>query len=62
MKQTSLPIGDVTHLDNEADEETNIEDSEAAKDDNENLEINFVSDEENEDYKLPPFSRSSCFP
>lgn len=56
MKQTSLPIGDVTHLDNEADEETNIEDSEAAKDDNENLEINFVSDEENEDYKLPPFS------
>src|SRR5699024_4791770 len=56
MKQTSLPIGDVTHLDNEADEETNIEDSEAAKDDNEKLEINFVSDEENEDYKLPPFS------
>src|SRR5699024_10364444 len=56
MKQTSLPIGDVTHLDNESDEETNIEDSEAAKDDNQNLEINFVSDEENEDYKLPPFS------
>src|SRR5690625_596639 len=53
MKQTSLPIGDVTHSDNDAQEETENEENE---DDNESLEINFVSDEENEDYKLPPFS------
>jgi len=50
MKQTSLPIGDVTQQDNESEE---VDDSE---DDTENMEINFVSDEENEDYKLPPFS------
>src|SRR5690625_3007034 len=50
MKQTSLPIGDVTQQDKESEE---VDDSE---DDTENMEINFVSDEENEDYKLPPFS------
>lgn len=50
MKQTSLPIGDVTQLDNETEE---VDDSE---EDTESMEINFVSDEENEDYKLPPFS------
>lgn len=53
MKQTSLPIGDVMHSNNEAQEE--IENG-MDEDNNESLEINFVSDEENEDYKLPPFS------
>lgn len=48
MKQTSLPIGDVTYPEQEEEEEID--------DDPENLEINFVSDEENESYKLPPFS------
>lgn len=49
MKQTSLPIGDV-HL---------PEEQEKAKEDNdvaEDLTINFVSDDENEDYTLPPLS------
>src|SRR5699024_342747 len=39
---------DVTYPEQEEEEEID--------DDPENLEINFVSDEENESYKLPPFS------
>lgn len=48
MKQTSLPIGDVTHKENEPEEDVD--------DDPETLEINFVSDDENESYQLPPYS------
>lgn len=49
MKQTSLPIGDVTYQEKEEPEED-------MDDDPENLEINFVSDDENESYQLPPYS------
>lgn len=48
MKQTTLPIGDV-HL----PEESNLVDEEPVETD---MTINFVSDDENEDYKLPPLS------
>lgn len=48
MKQTTLPIGDV-HL----PEESNLVDEEPVETD---ITINFVSDDENEDYKLPPLS------
>ncbi len=48
MKQTSLPIGDI-HL----PEEPSIDEEEAVEED---MTINFVSDDENEDYKLPPLS------
>lgn len=44
MQQTSLPIEDETNEKNEESEE------------DEELVINFVSDEENKDYKLPPLS------
>lgn len=44
MQQTSLPIEDETKEKNEESEE------------DEELVINFVSDEENKDYKLPPLS------
>lgn len=47
MKQTSLPIGDI-HLPEEAIEEEEVVDEE--------ITINFVSDDENEDYKLPPLT------
>jgi len=48
MKQTSLPIGDINVP--EEEEETEEEGEE------EDVQINFVSDDENEDYKLPPLS------
>ena len=54
MKQTSLPIGDILPTENESKNEADTESDESEED--ENLEINFVSDEENEDYTLPPFS------
>lgn len=50
MKQTSLPIGDVGIIEKEKEEEEIEEENES------NLEINFVTDEENEDYQLPPLS------
>lgn len=49
MKQTSLPIGDM-HYPNE---EKEVEEEST---DEEEMTINFVSDDENEDYKLPPLS------
>ncbi len=52
MKQTSLPIGDVT-LFNETIME---EEKEETEEESEHLEINFVSDDENISYQLPPFS------
>lgn len=52
MKQTSLPIGDIKlPEDAEANEQKESDGSE-----DEELSINFVSDDENEDYKLPPLS------
>lgn len=48
MKQTSLPIGDI-HL----PKESAVEAEESTEED---MTINFVSDDENEDYKLPPLS------
>lgn len=50
MKQTSLPIHDVSV----PKEKEKIEEVEEL--DDEELVINFVSDEENKDYKLPPLS------
>ncbi|SHE46520.1 DNA segregation ATPase FtsK/SpoIIIE, S-DNA-T family [Atopostipes suicloacalis DSM 15692] len=55
MKQTSLPIGDILPTENETENKTGIENDEP-EEENGNLDINFVSDEENEDYKLPPYS------
>ena len=52
MKQTSLPIGDI-HLPEELDVEEKIEDE---SENGEEISINFVSDNENEDYKLPPLT------
>jgi len=49
MKQTSLPIGDI-NVPEEEEEEAEEEGDE------EDVQINFVSDDENEDYKLPPLS------
>jgi S-DNA-T family DNA segregation ATPase FtsK/SpoIIIE len=59
MKQTSLPIGDLyqsedENLGNETEELNNTADMD--EDDGEELEINFVSDDENENYQLPPVS------
>ncbi len=59
MKQTSLPIGDITlsaekHAVNETEKAVN--ENEEDMDDAENLTINFVSDDEDEDYDLPPLS------
>lgn len=51
MKQTSLPIGDVGIIEEEEKEEEEVE-----EENDSNLEINFVTDEENEDYQLPPLS------
>lgn len=59
MKQTSLPIGDILPTETEAKAENNIDEeieNDEVEEENGSLDINFVSDEENEDYKLPPFS------
>lgn len=58
MKQTSLPIGDI-HLPEEENNPENKSEPKEAEDESEEdgeLAINFVSDDENEDYKLPPLS------
>ena len=47
MKQTTLPIGDLALPEQPAKEEEVVE---------EDITINFVSDDENEDYKLPPLT------
>lgn len=54
MKQTTLPIGDI-HLPEEGKDSANKEETDETEEDGE-LSINFVSDDENEDYKLPPLS------
>lgn len=54
MKQTSLPIGDV-HLPDEEEKQT-VEDNEEEDEENDSVEINFVTDDEDENYKLPPLS------
>lgn len=51
MKQTTLPIGDI-HIPSEPEND----ESEALDDSDDDLSINFVSDDENEDYKLPPLT------
>ena len=58
MKQTSLPIGDVSRSAEEtADKNGKMEeDIEDTEEDSGDLSINFVSDDENEDYDLPPLS------
>jgi S-DNA-T family DNA segregation ATPase FtsK/SpoIIIE len=53
MKQTSLPIGDIK-LPEDTEPEEEVEDE--LEEDEQELSINFVSDDENEDYKLPPLS------
>lgn len=50
MKQTSLPIGDLSQP------STPEIENEEAEEESEELTINFVSDDENEDYILPPLS------
>ena len=50
MKQTSLPIGDLSQP------STPEIENEEAEEESEELTINFVSDDENEDYNLPPLS------
>jgi S-DNA-T family DNA segregation ATPase FtsK/SpoIIIE len=55
MKQTSLPIEGMKSPE-AAEKQTAKEKATEEVDDSEELSINFVSDDENEDYKLPPLS------
>lgn len=50
MKQTALPIGDLSPTEKAEDKK------EETAEDAEDLTINFVSDDENEEYDLPPLS------